>query len=91
MNSPVSQLGQLMANWLGIGWTGNTHTADYVQLVAFGPGSEHFSGLIQNTDVFNIYTHLAGIDFKNPSLNPYAYNGHGPEAHEVEDADSAWV
>jgi alkaline phosphatase len=67
MNSVVSQLGQLMANRIGIGWTGNTHTADLVQVVAIGPGSERFTGVIQNTDIFTHYTQLAGVDFKNPS------------------------
>lgn len=82
MNSPITQLGQLMANRLGVGWTGNTHTADYVTMVAVGPGSERFQGLIQNTDVFVHYTQLAGIDFKNPSAPLIAHAG--PEADEVE-------
>ena len=37
LDTAVSQLGQLMANRLGIGWTGNSHTADYVPITAFGP------------------------------------------------------
>jgi alkaline phosphatase len=68
MNSTVSQLGQLMANRVGVGWTGNTHTSDYVPVLAIGPGSERFTGLIQNTDIFRNYTELAGIDFRNPSM-----------------------
>jgi alkaline phosphatase len=82
MNSVVTQLGQVMANRFGIGWTGNTHTADYVGIVALGPGAEYFQGLIQNTDVFVHYTRLAGIDFKNPSMPLIA--AAGPEADEVE-------
>jgi alkaline phosphatase len=68
MNSTITQLGQLMANRLGIGWTGNTHTSDYVPLLAIGPGAELFTGMLQNTDVFRHYTALAGIDFQNPTL-----------------------
>ncbi len=82
MNPSVTQLGQVMGNRYGIGWTGNTHTADYVQLTAIGPGSELFTGLMENTDVFRHYTALAGIDFRNPAL-PLIASG-GPEAHEVE-------
>ncbi|NBR87599.1 MAG: hypothetical protein EBS84_14745 [Proteobacteria bacterium] len=67
MNASVAQLGQLMANHLGIGWTGTAHCSDFVPLVALGPGSERFRGFIQNTDVFRHYTQLAGIDFKNPA------------------------
>lgn len=83
MNSVTSQLGQLMANRIGIGWTGNTHTADFVQIVAIGPGSEHFTGLIQNTDIFRHYTKLAGIDFQNPS-SPLLAAAEIDEMHDVE-------
>ena len=90
MNSPITQLGQVMANRFGVGWTGNTHTADYVGLMALGPGSERFAGLIENTDVFVHYTALAGIDFKNPVL-PLIASG-GPEANEAEGSERyAWV
>lgn len=68
MNSAVAQLGQVMANHLGIGWTGTAHCSDFVPLVATGPGAERFRGFILNTDVFRHYTQLAGIDFQNPSL-----------------------
>ncbi len=81
MNSPISQLGQLMANRLGIGWTGNTHTSDYVPLIAVGPGAERFTGFLENTDVFTHYTALAGIDFKNPSVPLLADDA---QAHDVE-------
>ncbi|MBM3870640.1 MAG: hypothetical protein FJ392_06720 [Verrucomicrobia bacterium] len=67
MNTAVAQLGQLMANHLGIGWAGTAHCSDFVPLVATGPGAERFRGFIQNTDVFRHYTQLAGIDFQNPS------------------------
>ena len=67
MNSDVAALGQLMANHLGIGFTGTAHTSDYVPLIAVGPGSERFRGLIRNTDVFQNYTDFAGIDYRNPA------------------------
>lgn len=90
MNSTITQLGQLMGNRLGIGWTGNTHTADYVPVLAVGPGAERFHGLIQNTDIFVHYTQLAGIDFKNPSAPLIAHAG--PEAEEAEQSRAyAWV
>lgn len=66
MSSDVAGLGQLLANHIGVGFTGTTHTSDYVPLIAVGPGSEHFRGLIRNTDVFRHYTDLAGIDYRNP-------------------------
>jgi alkaline phosphatase len=76
MNSSITQLGQLMANRVGIGWVGNSHTSDYVPVVAIGPGSERFAGFIQNTDIFVHYTELAGIDFRNPSMPLIAESEH---------------
>ena len=66
----------------GFDRTGNTHTADYVTLVAIGPGSERFTGFVENTDIFTHYTALAGIDFKNPTGTLIA--DAGPEADEAE-------
>jgi alkaline phosphatase len=68
MNSATAQLGQLLGNHLGIGWAGNVHTGDYVTISAVGPAAERFEGFIQNTDVFDYFLDLAGIDFQNPRL-----------------------
>jgi alkaline phosphatase len=82
MNPVITQFGQLMANYLGIGFTGNSHTSDYVPILASGPGAERFAGLIENTDIFDHYTQLAGIRFENPSLPLLA--GDTWEEEEVE-------
>ena len=68
LNATLLQFGQLMGNYLGVGWTSGSHSSDYVPLLAVGPGSELFRGLIQNTDVFRHYLDLAGIDFRNPEM-----------------------
>ncbi len=80
MNSVSGQLGQLMANYCGVGWTGGAHTSDYVPITAMGPGSERFAGFIKNTDVFRHYTDLAKIDFRNPESPPMSF--HSPEEFE---------
>jgi alkaline phosphatase len=82
MNSETAQLGQLLANHYAVGWVGGAHTADYVPVTAMGPGSERFSGYIQNTEVFRNYTSLASIDFRNPEEPLIASAGR--EAMEVE-------
>jgi hypothetical protein len=82
MNSLSTQLGQLLANHFGVGWTGNAHTADYVPLVAVGPGAERFRGFVQNTDVFAHYLALAGLRLQNPTWPLLAESG--PSAAEVE-------
>ncbi len=82
-NNDAYQLGQLMANYVGIGWNSTGHTSDYVPILATGPGAEKFRGFVQNTDVFRHYTGFAGIDFRNPDLPLMAEAG--PTATEAED------
>jgi alkaline phosphatase len=69
-NNGEFQLAQLLANHTGIGWTSLAHTADFVPIIARGPGAERFRGFIRNVEVFHHYTHLAGIDYKNPEARP---------------------
>ena len=66
--SQAEQLGQLLANYVGVGWASSSHTADYVPLVAQGPGAELFRGFIRNTDVCKNYLKLTGIRFANPEV-----------------------
>jgi alkaline phosphatase len=82
MNSFSAQLGQLLANHVGIGWSGTSHTADYVMSTAAGPGAAGFGGVLQNTDYFHRYMELAGIRHRNPELPLMAESG--PSANEVE-------
>jgi alkaline phosphatase len=82
MNSFSAQLGQLLANHVGIGWAGTSHTGDYVVSTAVGPGAEGFSGLLQNTDFFHRYAALAGIRFRNPELPLMAECGPSASAAE---------
>lgn len=82
MNSPSALLGQALANYFGIGWTGSAHTADFVPLVACGPGAERFQGLLQNTDLFAHYLHLARIQFRNPQVPLLAESA--PSASDAE-------
>lgn len=82
MRPPITQLGQLLANHLGIGWSGNTHTSDMAPVVARGPGAERFRGVLENTDIFTHFTALAGIDHRNPAVPLLAESG--PSAAEAE-------
>lgn len=66
LNSDAAALGQLLANHLGINFTGTAHTSDFVPILAIGPGSENFRGFVQNTDVFYRYLAFGKIDFRNP-------------------------
>jgi alkaline phosphatase len=82
MNSETAALGQVMANYLGIGFTGSAHTSDYVPILTLGPGSEQFQGFIQNTEVFYKYLAFGKLDFRNPREPELAEVG--PSAAQVE-------
>ncbi len=88
MNAIGPQLGQLMANYLGVGFTSGAHTADYVPLLASGPGAERFRGFLQNTEVFRNYLALTDIDFRNPEAQLLAETGPAADAVETQ---PAWV
>ncbi len=66
----VGTLGQALGNHNGIGWTGITHTADFVVSMAMGPGKHQFAGLLRNVDAFGRLTALAGVSHCNPALSP---------------------
>lgn len=54
MSSPDAVLGQIIANHTDIGWVGNAHTSDHVELCAFGPGSDQIRAFQKNTDLFTV-------------------------------------
>lgn len=85
----VCALGDVLANHLGIGFSGNAHTGDFVPVLALGPGAERFAGFIENTDVFRHYIDFAGVDFRNPQEHVIVAGlGNGPEANLVEPLDA---
>lgn len=68
--NPVGALGQILGNHTSVGWTGTSHTADYANITAIGPGSERFAGLGKNTDAFAHITSFFNIDHVNPKMTP---------------------
>ncbi len=70
LDSAVGILGQVVGNHTGIHWTGTSHTSDYTLVTALGPGADRFAGFIRNTSVFSTLTELAGVSFRNPSMDP---------------------
>lgn len=61
MNAVGSVLGQIIANHTEINWMSNTHTSDYVELLAWGPGSERIQAFNRNTDLFTLMLESAAI------------------------------
>ncbi len=58
---PRSVLGQILANYTNVNFMSRSHTADYVELAAYGPGSEAINGLVKNTELFNVMTKAANV------------------------------
>ena len=62
MNRPWVVMGQILANYTSVNWIGTAHTADYVELAAFGPGSEAIKPFTKNTELFDVMTEAAGVE-----------------------------
>jgi alkaline phosphatase len=54
-------LAQIQQNHTSIGWSGMDHSADYVELAMFGPGSEALRPYIRNTDLHFMMLEAAGL------------------------------
>jgi alkaline phosphatase len=62
MSPPDATLGAIMANYTSVNWTGTSHTGDYVQLAALGPGSDKLNGFTINTELFYLMAESAGVE-----------------------------
>ena len=70
MSSPWATLGQILAEHTSVNWVGTGHTSDYVELAAYGPGSEAVGYFTRNTDLFGIMTKAAGVQIPVSSAYP---------------------
>lgn len=51
----------VLANYNGIYFISTSHTADYVELTAWGPGSDQLKPLVKNTELFDLMIETAGV------------------------------
>lgn len=65
----VGLLGQHVANHIGIGWAGISHTSDHVLVSAVGPGAGWFSGLQHHTHMHGYLCQLLGVTSANPTAS----------------------
>jgi alkaline phosphatase len=82
MAADVAAIGQVLANHVGISFTGTGHTSDHVPILALGPGAEMFRGFIENTAVFGHYLAFAGVQFRNPQERLIAAGPTDPTSFE---------
>jgi alkaline phosphatase len=54
--------GKLDGTKLNLEWTTKGHTGVVVPLFAFGPNAQHFTGLLDNTDIPKLISKLAGLN-----------------------------
>jgi alkaline phosphatase len=70
MRRPWAVLGQILANHTSVNFVGTAHTSDYVELAAYGPGSEAIGAFTRNTDLFGLMTRAAGVEIPVSSAYP---------------------
>ena len=58
---PFETIAQIQTKNNSIGWISNEHSADYVELALFGPGSELLTPFIKNTDLHQIMLKATGV------------------------------
>ena len=51
----------VLANYNGIYFISTSHTADYVEIAAWGPGSDQIPPLVRNTTLFDLMVETAGV------------------------------
>lgn len=64
--NPEGQLGRLLSGRCGVGWVGTTHTADWVTVLATGPGREAFEGMHGHAEVCERLAAALGVTHRNP-------------------------
>lgn len=61
-NLPFKYMAEIQAEWTSIGWNSMSHTSDYVELTAYGPGSELIKPFVQNIDLHYIMLEAAHVE-----------------------------
>ncbi len=54
-------LAGVLANYNGIYFIGTNHTSDYVELAAWGPGSDRIPAFVRNTALFDLMVDMADV------------------------------
>ena len=58
---PEGVLSGILANYNGIYFIGTNHTSDYVEIAAWGPGSERIPTFVRNTALFDLMVDMGGV------------------------------
>ncbi len=58
---PFRYLAQIQEQRTSVGWAAMDHSADFVELAMFGPGSELLKPFVKNTDLHNFMLTVSGV------------------------------
>jgi alkaline phosphatase len=58
---PYKYLGEIQRNYTSVNWGSMQHSADYVELCMYGPGSELLKPFVKNTDLHYLMLEAAGV------------------------------
>lgn len=61
---PFRYLAELQTGFTSVGWGSMDHSADYVELAAYGPGSELLKPFVKNTDLHYLMLQVTGVNYK---------------------------
>ncbi len=59
---PFNDLAQIQKQYNSVGWISMNHSADYVELAMFGPGSDLLKPFIKNTDLHYLMLEAAEVE-----------------------------
>ena len=60
-NLPFETFAKIQSNYTGISFGSMNHSADFVELAMFGPGSENLKHFVKNTDLHNFMLRATGL------------------------------
>ncbi len=60
-NLPLRKLAEIQQKYTFVGFGSMEHSADYVELAMFGPGSNLLKPFVKNTDLHNLMLHATGM------------------------------
>lgn len=58
---PFELFGKIQSNYTSVNWGSMEHSADYVELAAFGPGSTLMSPFVRNTELHQLMLNATGV------------------------------
>jgi len=63
-NLPFGPLAEMQKDYTSIGWISMNHSGDYVELAAYGPGSDQLNPFVKNYELHNFMLKVAEVENK---------------------------